>query len=93
MNESISIKDVYGEVKALGGQVSALIQLATRVTDIEKEILLLKEREHNRDGILRTVVTDIKENEKQNRRILVYIGVAAILSGIFGQTVIAKLSS
>ena len=88
----ISLKDVYGEVKALGGQVSTLVQLATRVTDIEKEVLLLKERGINRDGTLTQIVKDIKENEKQNRRILIYIGVTAILSGIFGQSLISKLT-
>lgn len=93
MNESISIKDVYGEVRSLSGQVTALIQLATRVTDIEKEILVLKEREHNRDGLLEQIVKDIKDNERQNRRILIYIGIVAVLAGIFGQPILNKLLS
>lgn len=93
MEETISIKDVYGEVKGLQGQMVTLLTLATRVTDIEKEILILKEKFSTHDSVLKGLIDDWKEDRKQNTRILIYIGVIAIISGAFGNLFITKLFS
>lgn len=90
-NHEITLKDLYGEVMSLKGQVNTIALLATRVTDVEKEIILLKERSATHGDTLKAITETIKEDQKQNQRILIAIGVIAIIASAFGPFVVGKL--
>jgi len=91
-DDQISIKDIYGELHNIKGRLETVTSLASRVTEAEKDVLVLQTNQKNIDKAQENLFAELRDGQKQSQRILVYIGVIAILAGAFGDTIINKLA-
>lgn len=100
MAESLlSLKDIYSKLSSVEGQLHFLTTLAPVVSQNEKDIIRLFEKDKLHDERFKTtqvtldaLVKELKEDRKVNQKILIAIGVVAILSQLFLPVIIEKLS-
>lgn len=91
MQETVSIKDVYSQLATMKGQMQAIADIVPKVSENERNIIRLQESDKVQNEQLKGIVESIKEGQKQNQRILIAIGIIAVLGGVFGQEILKKL--
>lgn len=77
MTEKISLKDLYGELNYIKGQIDVFTKAAAQVWENEKRIIKLEEKIMQNEKDIAEMRKDIKADNKQNQRILIYIGIAS----------------
>lgn len=100
MTEKVSLKDIHLQLGHLQGQLGTMAKLNTQVIANEKDIVRLQEARINDQKEIDDMKTALKEisnsiskNQKDSQKILVAIGVVAILAGVFGDILVSKLLS
>lgn len=89
MIEEISIKDVYTKMAKVEGYLEIISKLAPVINENEKNIIRLYDKDEDLQHRMERVEGDVndmkgnfEESQKQNQKILIAIGVIAILGNV-----------
>lgn len=99
-DQTVSIKDVYGQIAEMKGQMDFLVKLATQVNNNEKEIIRLQEydKQVDRDlkahrDTLRAIEVASKESDARNQLRLQELSAKVVRIMTIGGVIIGALTA
>lgn len=97
-DDKISIKDIFAKMSSVEGIASEIVKLAPIITQTEKDVIRLQEADKQLEGRMKKVeegqmdlVKRFDDAQKTNQKILVAIGVVAIITNLFGPIIFNRL--
>ncbi len=94
----VSMKDILTEMAAIRGIASEIVKLAPVITTAEKDIIRLQEMDERQEEKIKglqdgqtSLVNKFDEAQKTNQKILIAIGVVAILTNLLGPILFNRL--
>lgn len=88
--KTVTILDLYGKMSHIEGQLTTIVQIAPQVTENKEQLIRYDERIKRLEDSQKDTTKTLKEQGRSTQKILIAIGVAAVLAQFFFQILASK---